>query len=206
MHVPVSELYIPTMGLPVLLEEICRLILGIYKSLKDAWMRKLGLRGHAIPRKGIYKRNCRCSVGNSEECCGIRSSVRCEVHIGWFAQETIPRYRFGQPMWPGGPVRQPYLLYPKRRHGSTIVPGHAFLAWRSSWRMVVYIYCMVQKRKAILPVTYKITPGRSLSSSQPGGPPCWTSPLVLGLIDRIGPPGYIGWQNRFFGINFYIQV
>ncbi len=28
-HVSVSELYIPTMGLPVLLEEICRLILGI---------------------------------------------------------------------------------------------------------------------------------------------------------------------------------
>ncbi len=33
--VSVSKLYIPTMGLPVLLEEICRLILGIYKSLKD---------------------------------------------------------------------------------------------------------------------------------------------------------------------------
>ncbi len=35
IHVSESELYIPTMGLPVLLEEICRLILGIYKSLKD---------------------------------------------------------------------------------------------------------------------------------------------------------------------------
>jgi hypothetical protein len=35
IHVSVSELYIPTMGLPVLLEEICRLILGIYKSLRD---------------------------------------------------------------------------------------------------------------------------------------------------------------------------
>jgi hypothetical protein len=32
------------MGLPVLLEEICRLILGIYKSLKDTSMWKLGLR------------------------------------------------------------------------------------------------------------------------------------------------------------------
>ncbi len=31
IHVSVSELYIPTMGLPVLLEEIRRLILGIYK-------------------------------------------------------------------------------------------------------------------------------------------------------------------------------
>jgi hypothetical protein len=35
IHVSVSELYIPSMGLPALLEEICRLILGIYKSLKD---------------------------------------------------------------------------------------------------------------------------------------------------------------------------
>ncbi len=34
-HVSVSELYIPTIGLPVLLEDICRLILGIYKSLTD---------------------------------------------------------------------------------------------------------------------------------------------------------------------------
>jgi hypothetical protein len=35
IHVSVSELFLPTMGLPVLLEEICRLILGIYKSLQD---------------------------------------------------------------------------------------------------------------------------------------------------------------------------
>ncbi len=35
IHVSVSELYIPMMGLPFLLEEICRLILGIYKSLND---------------------------------------------------------------------------------------------------------------------------------------------------------------------------
>ncbi len=35
IHVSGSELYIPTMGLPFLLEEICGPILGIYKSLKD---------------------------------------------------------------------------------------------------------------------------------------------------------------------------
>jgi hypothetical protein len=35
IHVSMSELYISTMGLPVLLEKICRLILRIYKSLKD---------------------------------------------------------------------------------------------------------------------------------------------------------------------------
>jgi hypothetical protein len=35
IHVSVSELYIPTMGLSFLLEEICGPILGIYKSLTD---------------------------------------------------------------------------------------------------------------------------------------------------------------------------
>jgi hypothetical protein len=35
IHVSVSELYIPTMGLPFLLEEIFGPILGIYKSLTD---------------------------------------------------------------------------------------------------------------------------------------------------------------------------
>jgi hypothetical protein len=35
IHTTVTELYITTMGLPVLLEKMCRLILGKYKSLKD---------------------------------------------------------------------------------------------------------------------------------------------------------------------------
>ncbi len=35
MHVYVSELYIPTMNLPILLQEICGSILRIYKSLTD---------------------------------------------------------------------------------------------------------------------------------------------------------------------------
>ncbi len=35
IHVPVRDLYIPTMGLPFLLEEICGPILGIYISLTD---------------------------------------------------------------------------------------------------------------------------------------------------------------------------
>ncbi len=33
IHVSVSDLYIPMTGLPILLEEICRPILGLYKSL-----------------------------------------------------------------------------------------------------------------------------------------------------------------------------
>ncbi len=35
IHVSVRELYIPTMSLPFLLEEICIPILGIYKSLTN---------------------------------------------------------------------------------------------------------------------------------------------------------------------------
>jgi hypothetical protein len=35
IHASLSDLYIPTTGLPILLEEICRPILGIYKSLTD---------------------------------------------------------------------------------------------------------------------------------------------------------------------------
>ncbi len=44
IHASVSNLYIPTIGLPVMLEEICRPILRLYKSLTDTWMWKLGLR------------------------------------------------------------------------------------------------------------------------------------------------------------------
>jgi hypothetical protein len=35
IYASVSDLYIPTIGLPILLEEICRPILGLYKSLTD---------------------------------------------------------------------------------------------------------------------------------------------------------------------------
>ncbi len=44
IHAPVSELYISTIGLSILLEEICRVFLGKYKSLTETWMLKLGLR------------------------------------------------------------------------------------------------------------------------------------------------------------------
>ncbi len=44
IHASVSDLYIATIGLPILLEEVCTPIMGLYKSLTDAWMWKLGLR------------------------------------------------------------------------------------------------------------------------------------------------------------------
>ncbi len=44
IHASVSDLYIPTIGLPIQLYEICRPILELYKSLTDTWMWKLGLR------------------------------------------------------------------------------------------------------------------------------------------------------------------
>jgi hypothetical protein len=44
IHASVSDSYIPTISLPILLEEICRPIMGLYKSLTDTWLWKLGLR------------------------------------------------------------------------------------------------------------------------------------------------------------------
>ncbi len=44
IHVSVREFYILTMGLHILLQEICGPILGLYKSLTDKWMWKMGLR------------------------------------------------------------------------------------------------------------------------------------------------------------------
>ena len=35
IHTSVSDLYIPTIGLPILLEEMCIPILGLYKALTD---------------------------------------------------------------------------------------------------------------------------------------------------------------------------
>ena len=60
--VSVSDLSIPTFCLPILLQEICGPILGIYKSLIGKWMWKLWDWGRAIPRKGIHKWDFRCSV------------------------------------------------------------------------------------------------------------------------------------------------
>ncbi len=44
IHVSVSDLYIPTIGLPILLQEIWEPIMGICKFLTDTWMWKLELR------------------------------------------------------------------------------------------------------------------------------------------------------------------
>ncbi len=44
IHVSVSDLHIPTIDLPIQLQEICGPILGIYKSLTDTRMWKLGPR------------------------------------------------------------------------------------------------------------------------------------------------------------------
>ncbi len=48
-------------GLPILLEEICRPILGLNKSLTDTWMLKLGLRPCYSQKRNTY-------VGFSLQC------------------------------------------------------------------------------------------------------------------------------------------
>ncbi len=62
LHASVSDLYIPTRGLPILLKEICRPILGLYinrSQTQECW--NWGW-GRTIPRKGIHKWDFRCSV------------------------------------------------------------------------------------------------------------------------------------------------
>ncbi len=54
MRLWVIYICIPTIGLPILLEEICRLILGLFKSLTDTWMWKLGLRPHYSQKRNTY--------------------------------------------------------------------------------------------------------------------------------------------------------
>jgi hypothetical protein len=46
----VRDLYIPAIGLPILLEEICRPILGLYKSLT-----KIGAEAALFPEKEYIK-------------------------------------------------------------------------------------------------------------------------------------------------------
>ncbi len=50
-HVSVRDLFIPTIDLPIMLQEICGPILGIYKPFTEAWMWKLGLRAAQFPEK-----------------------------------------------------------------------------------------------------------------------------------------------------------
>ncbi len=90
----------------------------------------------------------------------------------------------------------------ERRHGSTRVPGHAFLAWSSSWRMAVYNITAAGNsissqlgsschgnRYGAEKASDTARPLRKNShlsgySSPVGqaGPPCWASPLSFGLI------------------------
>jgi hypothetical protein len=66
IHVSVSDLYVPTIGLPILLQENTWTDpRGIYNSLTETWMWKLGLRPRAIPFLGKNKWDFRCSVAVS---------------------------------------------------------------------------------------------------------------------------------------------
>ncbi len=62
IHASVNDLYIPTIGLPFLLEEICRPILGLYINRSQTHECGIWSWGRAIPRKGIHKRDFRCSA------------------------------------------------------------------------------------------------------------------------------------------------
>ncbi len=52
-HISVRDLYISRIGLPILCRDICGQILGIYKSVTDTWMWKLGLRPRNSQKRNI---------------------------------------------------------------------------------------------------------------------------------------------------------
>ncbi len=69
----------------------------------------------------------------------------------------------------------------ERRHRPTRVLGHAFLAWCSSWGMVVYINFITTAENS------NSSQLDSLSGQQvwqKGGRPCWASPLTFDLIGQ----------------------
>ncbi len=55
IHVSVSDLYIFTIDLPILLQETCGSILGTHKSLTDTWMWKWGLRPRNSQKRNTYR-------------------------------------------------------------------------------------------------------------------------------------------------------
>ena len=58
-----------------------------------------------------------------------------------------------------------------------------------SWAAPVRTTGTVRKRQAVRPVHHvQNHTGRVLSSSQPGGPPCWASPLAFGIIGHAASP------------------
>jgi hypothetical protein len=77
-----------------------------------------------------------------------------------------------QPRYYSNPSSQTILTRlasPERRLGSTRVPGHAFLAWRSSWRIVVYIYNITAAGKFHQLVDGQLLSGQLYGTEKAGG-------------------------------------
>jgi hypothetical protein len=70
--------------------------------------------------------------------------------------------------------------------------GYVHLLYNNSWKFSQHAAGQLLSGQSVRykkgrrygpSITYKITPAGSLSSGQPGGPPCWVSPIIaFGLI------------------------
>ncbi len=86
-HMSLRDLYISRIGLSNLLQlnTICGLILGIYESLTDTWICKLGTEAAQFPEKEYIK------MGFSLQC--IHNSGRpCESHSSFFCTTGCPKF------------------------------------------------------------------------------------------------------------------
>ncbi len=76
IHVSVSDLYIPRIGPHISSSRKGRPIMGIYNSLTDTWMWKLGLGPRYSFSGNIcfkFWAFCLCSEGHSKVCCHVHS-------------------------------------------------------------------------------------------------------------------------------------
>jgi hypothetical protein len=72
------------------------------------------------------------------------------------AQESRPRNRFGQPLKPGGPARQPYLTYwPARLHKlAESIPWNRFLGSLNLYKFGLrYLKIMIGSERAFSIIT-----------------------------------------------------
>jgi hypothetical protein len=89
INVYVSDLYFPTTGPPVLLQQICRQIVVMYNSITDTWMEEMGTRPHSLISGNIcfeFSARCLCTACLA---LAINKSLSLKVYPSYWAKQKI---------------------------------------------------------------------------------------------------------------------